>query len=341
MSFIKNIWAFRRTFIKLYGVDPEVIMSDQMPLHRNESSEQRTLIFKGASQSTSVKENRSLSRERITVMTSAAPNKTASSPNLEFVFKGVSKREKLNVPNNVSVQKDPKGTYRLKHVLKFIEKVPAQPCSLSPGKRKIFILNEYSAHLHPQVKEALKKKGYFLVILLGSITGDLQVNDTDVYHPLKSSSREKESLLMIEKLQENPDKIPSPNRDEIMQMLKSSWSDTIAKIDIHSALKRNGLTIELDGSEENLVSSKLKTLTWDEMKDFCTQLLNSPHPATIKKFEKEMIPPEGVKGKLNGVVDGIPPDKGYEILGVEPTNDEWDSGESGNESEDETNDTDQ
>ena len=112
MNFIKYIWTVRHTFIKLYGVYPAIIVSDQMPLHRNESSEQKTLNFKGASQSTYIKENHSLSRERITVMTSVASNKTASSPNLEFVFKGVGKRVKLNVPNNVSVQWAPKGSYR-------------------------------------------------------------------------------------------------------------------------------------------------------------------------------------------------------------------------------------
>ena len=37
-------------------------------------------------------------------MTSVASNKTASSPNLEFVFKGVCGRVKLNVSSNVSVQ---------------------------------------------------------------------------------------------------------------------------------------------------------------------------------------------------------------------------------------------
>ena len=39
----------------------------------------------------------------------------------------------------------------------------------------------------------------------------------------------------------------------------------------------------------------------------------------------------------NGVVDDIPPDEGFEILGGEPTDDEWNSDESENESEDETN----
>ena len=74
-----------------------------------------------------VKENHSLPQERITVMTSVASNETTSSPNLEFVFKWVGKIVELNVPNNVSVQWAPKGSYRLEHVLKFIEKVCAQP----------------------------------------------------------------------------------------------------------------------------------------------------------------------------------------------------------------------
>ena len=124
-------------------------------------------------------------------------------------------------------------------------------------------------------------------------------------------------------------------------MLKSSCSDTIAKIDIHSAFKRNGLTIKLDGSEYYLVSSWLKASIWNEMKNFRTQLLNSLHPATIKKLEEKIIPPEGVRRKLNGVADGIPPDEEHEILGGEPTDNEWDSDESENESDHETNDTEQ
>ena len=67
------------------------------------------------------------------------------------------------------------------------------------------------------------------------------------------------------------------------------------------------------------------------MKDFRTNLLNSLYPATIKNLEEEIIPPVGVKRKLNGVVDGIPPDWGYEILGGEPTYHEWDNDDSENE----------
>ena len=99
-------------------------------------------------------------------------------------------------------------------------------------------MNDYLAHLDPSVKEALKKRGYFLIVLPGGITDDLQVNGTYLHHDLKSSYRQKESLLMIEKLRSNPNKIPSPSRDEIMQMIKSAWNETVSKVDIHSVFKR-------------------------------------------------------------------------------------------------------
>ena len=50
------------------------------------------------------------------------------------------------------------------------------------------------------------------MILPGGITGDLQVNDIDLHHPLKASWREKEAALVIEKLRETPDKIPCSTR---------------------------------------------------------------------------------------------------------------------------------
>ena len=42
-DFLKNIWTVRYTFTKHYGVDPKIVMSDQIPLHRNESSNEKTL----------------------------------------------------------------------------------------------------------------------------------------------------------------------------------------------------------------------------------------------------------------------------------------------------------
>ena len=324
MDYLKNVWTVRHTFVKLYGVDPEIIMSDQMPLHRNESSNEKTLNFKGAAQTTYVKENHSLSRERITVMTSVSSGKQATAPKLEFIFKGAGKRVKLDPPSGVTVQWAPKGSYRLEHVQNFCDKVPPNPCALFPQKRKIYSLDDYSAHLDPSVQDSLLKRGYFLIVMGGGITGDLQVNDTDMHHPLKEAYREKESSLMIEKLRENPEKIPSSSRNDIMRMCKSAFQETVAKIDFSDAFKRNGLTIKLDGSEDHLVSSKIKTLVWEEMIKFRSDLLKKPHPRSLQKLRDIIIPPDGVKRKLDQVVEGVPPDEGFEMMGGDITDDDCD-----------------
>ena len=83
---------------------------------------------------------------------------------------------------------------------------------------------------------------------------------TGLHHDLKFSYQQKDSLLMIKKLRSNPNKTPSPSTDEIMQMCNSAWNETVSKVDIHGAFKRNVITIKPVGSEDYLVSSKLKAL---------------------------------------------------------------------------------
>ena len=71
---------------------------------------------------------------------------------------------------------------------------------------------------------------------------------------------------MIQKLSSNPSKIPSPRTDEIMKICKSTWNETVSKVDIYATFKRNAITIKLDDLEDYLVSSRLKALMWEEMK---------------------------------------------------------------------------
>ena len=66
-EYIKNVWVVRKFFIDRVGVDPPIINGDQMPLHRNESSAQKTLNFTATDRF--VKENDMLSRERVTAYT--------------------------------------------------------------------------------------------------------------------------------------------------------------------------------------------------------------------------------------------------------------------------------
>ena len=92
------MWTVRKIFIDNFSVDPLIINGDQMPHHRNESSTQKTLNIKGYE--TYVKENYSLSRERITAFTQVSSD-PAIAVKPEFVFKGKGTSIKLNLPDGI------------------------------------------------------------------------------------------------------------------------------------------------------------------------------------------------------------------------------------------------
>lgn len=97
----------------------------------------------------------------------------------------------------MNVQWAPKGSYRSEHVLKFISNLEDRGTQLLPGRRQIFTLDDYSAHLDPTVKDALFKKGYWRDIIPGGVTGDVQVNDTHCHHAVKQEYRMQVSIIII------------------------------------------------------------------------------------------------------------------------------------------------
>ena len=90
-DYLQNIWPVQQYFIEKYNVDPPIINVDQMSLHRNELSEQKTLTFKNVV----IKENHMLSREHITCYTTVSScDKIKVLP--EFVFKGAGTQTTVN-----------------------------------------------------------------------------------------------------------------------------------------------------------------------------------------------------------------------------------------------------
>ena len=113
-------------------------LADQMPLHRNESSEQRTLHFKG--KDIFVKEKHMLSRERITCFTTVS---SSLEMNIlpEFVFKDKGIQTKINSPPNMHYQWSPSGSYRLEHTLKTISHLPNRYHIFSEKDYAIYVLD--------------------------------------------------------------------------------------------------------------------------------------------------------------------------------------------------------
>ena len=147
-----------------------------MPLHRNESASQKTLSLK--SEEVFVKENYMLSRERVTCFTQLELNP-------EFVFKGKGKWIHLTPSKGVHYQWATKGSYRTEQILGMINKLPSRFNMFTEQSFAIYVLDDYSAHLMPAVRQALFKKEYDLVIIGGGITADIQINDTNCHCDLK------------------------------------------------------------------------------------------------------------------------------------------------------------
>ena len=95
----------------------------------------------------------------------------------------------LNPLHKVKFQWAEKGSYRIKQLLEYINRLQARPDAFYPEKRVNFTLHNYS--MHPsEIETALCKKGYFFIHIGGGITGDVQANHT-TYHKLSKTVHQK------------------------------------------------------------------------------------------------------------------------------------------------------
>ena len=139
----------------------------------------------------------------------------------------------------------------------------------------------------PEVRKAVFQRVYILVIMSGGITGFIQSNGTHLHRKLKANYRDLEMELMMEKLQADKKKVPSPTREEMINMaVKAS-----RKVDesFTEVFKELFVTNKLDGSEDYLLSDKLFALIGNEMKEFRKKLMESPPPHKIQKVIKSII----------------------------------------------------
>ena len=91
-------------------------------------------------------------------------------------------------------------------MLQTINNLPNRNHPFMKSEYCIYVLDDYAVHLQDEVREALLKRGYILVLIGGGVTGDIQINDTHMHSPLKTNYSLLESSLMVEKLDNFPGK---------------------------------------------------------------------------------------------------------------------------------------
>ena len=173
-----NVWTVRKFSIDNYGVEPPIINEYQMPLHRNKNSTQKTGNF--VDMDAYVKENYNLSHERVTVFMQVSSSSDINL-NPESVFKEKPTRTKLDALDGTKFNWAPKGSNRLDQMLKTILNLSNKFNIFYLKNYAVYVLDEYSMHFMPEVKEASLKRGYVPIIIGGDVTGDLQINDTDIH----------------------------------------------------------------------------------------------------------------------------------------------------------------
>jgi hypothetical protein len=203
------------------------------------------------------------------------------------VFKGKGTRITLNPPPGIKFQWSAKGSYRVETMLETIKNLPNRFHMFTAKDYAIYVLDNYSVHCMDDIRLALLKKGYILIVIGGGVTGDVQINDTDLHVPLKAKYRKLEMQSMIKQLRDAPKKNPQPSRNDMMWMLCQSFEEVLDETDFSERFKSIWITNKLDGSEDYKVSSKLMDMVGNELKEFRKELLAKQSPKNIRlaKFD--------------------------------------------------------
>ena len=98
--------------------------------------------------------------------------------------------------------------------------------------------------------------------------------------------------LMLEKLEVDKNKIPSPTREEMVKLLHTAWKETT--VDFPAIFKSLFVTSALDGSDDYLVSDRLFDLIGEDMRRFRTEMLRLKVPENLQSVIKNLIPPKGI-----------------------------------------------
>ena len=214
-----------------------------------------------------------------------------------FVFKVKGRTTHLVPPEAGNYRWATKGSYRIKKILGMIKKIPNQ-FNMFPKKGfTIYVLDDYGVHLMPKFDKPYLKKDRSLLSLVKELLMIFKINDTIFHRLLKSQYRDLEMKLMLEQLEENPTKIPSLSRNEMMSMLLASCKKL--QIDSDKELKPLFVSNALDGSGDYLISDKLYTLIEEEMMKFQKYLMLSKSIKALKEVVRKLMPPKGINRKEN------------------------------------------
>jgi len=204
-----------------FGYDPDADGFDQKPFHLNEAGSKRrpTLAHRGDN-TIPLKELHTETRERWTVNTlvSSRPFVAPAWPRLEVLFKGGDVileqcQEAINALHLpwMFAQTSDSGSYRLEHVLTYLDRVLERPPG-DDGRWRLLYCDCYKAHEGDAILRVAWKHRYIVLMHGGGTTGVAQTNDSHLHAPMSRIYQDLEQADMIRQLDESPWSCPSRSR---------------------------------------------------------------------------------------------------------------------------------
>ena len=275
-NYLTNVYMVRGYLELKKKHKPTVFVSgDQTPTRMSESADSQTLDMKNAADGTAVAENYMLSRARNSVMTTCSSH---GSVNLwpEMLFHGTpeeersarGKRIKVQVPeikvdgqlisaDHFHVRLSNSGSYTPEALLEYARRFPQRTNPHNVEDYGIVSLDDYNAHLQPELFAVFLAKGWILIIMDGGLTSIDQVNDTDCHEHLHAAHRDVETEYLNAERVKDPHVMPKMDRDVAFDIITRAWVRCGFNMGFAAAFKKRFLTNELDGSEDHLVASEL------------------------------------------------------------------------------------
>ena len=239
---------------------------DQKPIYMNEGGHknQPTCHFEGAELAVA-KDNVAQSRERVSVMTTVTSDMAealAGRLPVALCFKGKTDRIIQNLPKSlgkhVIFQYAPKGSYRVEHVVEFLQRaLPAWTEERAAAQDwRILYLDAYAAHFAQDVVATAFARGFVVLWHGAGTTGLMQVNDTHLHASFERIYLEMEGESFSQQQFWDPTDI-SRHREDVACDVAATW----AALDHKCAAKghvSNGLTHDLEGDDDARLSRDVR-----------------------------------------------------------------------------------
>ena len=163
----------------------------------------------------------------------------------------------------ISVAVSNSGSYRLEHVLDWLDKVLKRGPG-GDGRWRVVMCDVYAAHVMDPVRRLAWKHKFIVIYVGGGATGVGQTNDTHCHGPLSKDYIELEQSDMFCKMQMDPHGCPSRSREDCMRSVALCWRRPRLHLRSSEGFWENMICNALDGSEDHRARDEISNF-WHEL----------------------------------------------------------------------------